>query len=150
MNQVFYMLEGAAYLGGAIVAGFITIKTVAFGRLLIASLAGIPKLVESNQRVSDEIAELVRLLQAPLTPNFGVDPNSDVPAQPRTALPPRPTQPWDTFTPVTYEAGEDETDVIDTSEADLAAYEQLDELKARGIEVEDDLDKNPPGVEAHV
>lgn len=150
MSQWVSMLEGAVTLACSYLLWFTAREVWRFGHSLLAAFSGIPKLIESNQRVSAEIAELVRLLQAPLTPNFGVDPNSDVPAQPRTALPPRPTQPWETYTPVTYEAGEDETEVIYTSEADLAAYEQLDELKARGIEVEDDLDKNPPGVSVNV
>jgi hypothetical protein len=51
---------------------------------------------------------------------------------------------------VTHEAEVEDTEVYDTTEAELAAYEQLQVLKDRGIEVEEDLDKNPPGVTASV
>lgn len=157
MNQVFYMLEGAAYLGGVIITGFVIIRTVSFGRLLIASLSGIPKLiesnqkmVESNQRTADRLELLVAILsgQAPVQNLESHIQASEGEVRPR--MPQRPERPWETFTPAPPDAEESDTEVYDTSDEQLVAYEQLEELKARGIEVEDDLDKNEPGVTAQV
>jgi hypothetical protein len=141
---------GMAYGIGIAVAAFMIawaiIKIAAFGRVLVAALSGIPKLIESNQRVSSNIELLISIItgQQPVQ-SLEPEPQSVYQQRP-SIIPQRPVQPVDTFTPVSYEATEDETEVYDTSEADLMRYEEVEGLKERGYSVEEDLDMNPPGV----
>lgn len=134
-----------------IYAAFIGIRgAVRLGRSIVAALSGIPKLIESNQRTADRLELLVAILsgQAPVQNLESQVQASEGEVRPR--MPQRPERPWETFTPAPPDAKESDTEVYDTSDEQLVAYEQLEELKARGIEVEDDLDKNEPGVTAHV
>ena len=150
MTQWVSMLEGAALMAAGAAIWLVGRKVWMFGHSLLAAFSGIPRLIESNQRVADRLEIVVALLSGQ-NPLQNLEPQAEGYTPPQQGpMPPRPNRPWDTFTPVSYEATPEETDVVDTTEAELAAYEQLEELKARGIEVEEDLDHNPPGITANV
>lgn len=155
------MNDTAEILGGAAIGAFVTLagvaiwlgirKTWMLGQSVGKSLSSVSKLIESqerfmesNQRVSERLELLVAILsgQSPLQTLESPPQGYQAEAQ----RPSRPTPPW----AQAPDAEDSDTEVYDTSEADLVAYEQLEELKARGIEVEEDLDHNPPGVTAHV
>ena len=159
MNQLESAFLGAAGLAIAYLAFRAGREAWRLVREVRAALAGIPAMVEANRRSAAKLEELVGLftVAATGTPNFGVD-ASDNPAVPmgqgqgrRYPLQERPVRPWDTY-PTDYEAREDETEVIDTTDEELAKLEAVEAIREKGFSVEEDesIEVAPPGVTASV
>ena len=154
------MIVGMAYGVGMMVGGYAVARCILWmrdaGREARAALAGIPAMVEANRRSAAKLEELVGLFTVAATggtPNFGANeagqPTGPMPAQ-RYPLTERPVRPWDTY-PTDYEAREDETEVVDTSDEELAKLEAVEEIRAKGFSVEEDesIEVQPPGVTAN-
>ena len=155
MNPLVSAFLGAAGLAIAYLAFRAGREVWRLGREVRTALAGVPAMVEANRRSAAKLEELVGLftVAATGTPNFGVN-EAGQPAGPMAAqrypLTERPVRPWDTY-PTDYEAREDETEVVDTSDEELAKLEAVEEIRAKGFSVEEDesIEVQPPGVTAN-
>ena len=150
MNPILYMLAGATALAvayGVFIGGRKVIQTAAS---LTAALGGIPKLIKSIADNSEALnkfsgeLEFLRTAMLGGSPNFAPD-NPPSPGAPPRPLPQFPGAP--PFIPVP-DAAESDTDVIDTTDAELVEQENLEQIRGMGFEAEPE--GNPPGIVKNV
>lgn len=153
MNPILYMLAGAAALAvayGVFVGGR---KFITAAASLTAAMAGIPKLIkaivdnsEALNKFSGEL-EFLRTAVVGGSPNFGPGnpPLAQPPQGPQRPIPSWPGAPpgFPVYTPAP-DAETDDTEVIDTTDAELVEQERLEEIRGQGFEAEPE--GNPPGV----
>jgi len=140
------MLYGAltAALGYGI---FLAVKkTSAATRELVAGLAGIghiaetnQKLVESSLMVATELQMLRSSIVSNVAPQAGNDEEPPAPGPvrvPRHPFPPPNFDIYKTFVPDTAEAAPEDTEITDTSDAQLAEMEAIEEIRLQGFEAD--------------
>ena len=115
-------------------------------------MGGIPKLIKSIADNSEALnkfsgeLEFLRTAMLGGSPNFGPEnPEQPGAASTRKPLPAFPGAP--PFIPVP-DAAVDDTDVVDTTDAELVEQEKLEEIRGQGFEAEPL--ENPPGIVKNV
>jgi hypothetical protein len=143
---------GPMLLGMGIMAAgyaiFVLVKNaVALVKQLIKAMIGVGELVQTNKQIVSVGVQVVTELQmlrsifaasAP-TPQVEVQTAAGVSAG-RTGpgMAPFPPPIWDNFVPVKYEAEPDETEVIETTDAQFVEQERIEGIRELGFEPEVD------------
>ena len=153
MNPILYMLAGAAALAvayGVFVGGR---KFITAAASLTAAMAGIPKLIKAiaeNSEALNKFSGELEFLRTTITggsPNFGPEnpPQAPGAADTRKPMPSWPGAPpgFPVYAPAP-DAETTDTEVIDTTDAELVEQERLEEIRGQGFEAEPE--GNPPGV----
>lgn len=136
-------LAGAAAIGGVV---YWTIKARNYLRLLIAALKSLNKLADTNQKlvtIGSQVAVELQLLRSVVAGNLiapgGVEEPAEATGEVRSRgpRPPFPDAMMELYRDVP-DAKVEDTVVDETDDADMAARENLDNLRNRGLEVEEE------------
>ena len=150
MNPILSAVLGAVAVASAYGISMAVRKTwrlmegLAAGSRAASDLAGtMRELLQTGK----EIAAAVQTLNLALTGGY-VQPAAQVASteKQRQPLPPFPGAP--PVYPVSYEASLEETDIVSTTDEELAELERVDEIRDKGFSVENDesVVSQPPGV----
>lgn len=163
MNQILSGLAGAVIL--AVSYGLLVLaRHIGKGaKTLTSALEGIPKLVKSNQEVavalhrfSGELEFLRTVMTTGAPPEDGSQAQTGAPADPPKPRggPVAPFPQWQPFVAAADvpDAEESDTEIIDTSDEELAEMEAIDLIRGQGHAAGPEADpmENPPGVTANV
>ena len=162
MNSILSGLAGAVILATSYGVLLLARRIGKGASALTAAMEGIPQLVRSNMEVAKSMQkfsvelEFLRTAMVGGTPEEGVQgaqTTAPAPARPRGG----PVAQFPTWQPFVAaadvpDAEESDTDIVDTSDEELAEMEALDESRSKGFAAGPEADpmENPPGVTANV
>ena len=145
----------SAFLGAATLAAMAGLylavrKTWTLLDGVTKAAAGVPQLVATLKELLATAQIIAAALEA-LNASLGAGPSTEGPNAP-PATPPRPRMPAfpgaPPFSPVQYEATEEETEIVETNDEELVQLEEAEAIREKGFTVEPDqsIVENPPGV----